>query len=209
MATTPIRALPYPLPTDPPDGSGAVYALASELDKQLPQLAATVPALTAGTLVGARAVVAGIDYRWNGSAWQPWDSDWQSNSLGVQGFAGGYGASNGWVSSGSAWRYRAGRVLYRGQVVVNGGGAVTGQVAVSIPVAARTAPGAKTTGVVFFVDSSDASSSYRLTPFINGGNMLFYTPANYQGRLNLRADANNPVVVAQSDAYQWEVEYDV
>lgn len=91
-------------------------------------------ALVPGTLAGQRASAAGIDYRWNGSTWRPWDSDWSTFNPNVQGFSGS-------IAQAGRYRYTGGKV--RAEIITVLGSSTTqsGSVLATLPVASDSTTG--------------------------------------------------------------------
>lgn len=144
MATTPNLLLRYPAPSDPPDGSGAVGNLAADVEDRFGRAAATVGTLAAGTRYGQRAVVGSVEYRWNGTAWRPWDSDWAATTFTVVGVT---------ISSGAGrWRYYAGRVKFEFGVQTNA--AQTGAISITVPIPLDTSS--------YFTGTSPYQSGYAM-----------------------------------------------
>lgn len=129
MATTTNRAYPYPAPTDAPDGPGAIFTLATEIDARLgtggAESAANLTAInaipTARCFDGKLAYAVDTQYLWrytvpaSGSPfWAIWSTPWVP-------FAGTRGTPaypTGFVTPGfgypPAWRVNGGDVLLSG-----------------------------------------------------------------------------------------------
>lgn len=140
-ATTPNLALRYPTGTDQPDGAGALYNLAQDIEDRFGRTAGAVGTLAAGTRYGQRAVVGGTEYRWKGTSWQPWDSEWQQYTFAIEGLTGTANPSdtNGWTFNYAQYRYSGGKIRCRFEFYLVGPSPTcTGQINVNLPVAMAT-----------------------------------------------------------------------
>lgn len=201
--------------TNSAQGSITLAAAATNL-AALPVAAASSAALgvIAGAFTGQMGYAAGTTYRWNGTVWKPWNSDWAPFFFNVGGVNGSYNASPGWLpnpGTGGSYRYADGLVRYRGSFILNGGTAAsTAQLNVTAPVAAATTVGAQATGTAYATNSSDTNATYYLNIGLGTGG----TPALYflQGGGAKAAAATGSVPFGepwgQSDAVTWDVTYD-
>jgi hypothetical protein len=112
-----------------------------------------------GQYIGQRAYSQqsglAVEYRWNGTAWKPWESDFLAFTPSVDLGSGGNG-----TGSALAARYRGGRVLFQAFYAIGSGGSMGAYLRLSIPGGAAdigTYPVDGNSSVVF----KNASDNYR------------------------------------------------
>lgn len=152
--------------------------------------------------------------RYNGTAWKEWESYWQTIVPTVTGFSGASGANPGWIGT-ARWRWNSGRVLFQGNVYVNGGsGSVTGQIGVTLPNTADIPPGTQAVmiGEARIIDDS-LSLAYRAWARLQNSTTLNFdtlTTATASARTPIEsAGPAKPIAWAQTDSLSWNVIYDV
>jgi hypothetical protein len=137
-----------------------------------------------------------ITYRWSGTRWAGWDSDWMTAGIGTLGLnANTYGTSPGWVSSGSTYRYVSGLIRFRGQISLQTGTTISSQLGILLPVKAETPTGAAAIGKA---TAADASANYANTVVDTGiGATALY----------FATGPNSPFTWTTSDLMTWDVMY--
>lgn len=154
--------------------------------------------LKANTTVGTPSTPAG---------WREWESDWIGIGINMlSGFAGGYSATNGWISSHSMIRFRGGKVGFRGNVIVNGGGAVNAMICLELPYLASSPMGAPYT-VPLGVTRPGNGNQYALLGEINHNSKAFWLGYPQSGGAVQGTSPTGPLVWAQSDTIAWDFEF--
>lgn len=154
------------------------------------------------------ATDTGITWKYTGGGWHCWDSWWMAQTpMTVQGFAGAYGATNGWVTNGNQYRWVAGQIRMRGNIIVNGAGAVNGQIAIALPATAATPYGTPPAAILDVYRQAQGQTTYLLnvTPSGSWGYLGWQNSAGQ----SVAANASAPFVWGQSDTIRYDFLYDV
>lgn len=164
----------------------------------------------AGMRLGDKAlqVDTAVVYRYNGSAWKAWESDWTAYTPTLTGFTVGTGGS---AANVAAYRYVAGRILIRGYAKLGSSGAsVSGTISVSIPVNRTALNHAYQAykGIATMFDDS-ATTNYLAFPAANNASVSAVSLFN-SGTNGLRVGSTNivPFTWAAADAISYDFEYD-
>jgi hypothetical protein len=168
--------------------------------------------LMPGQYVGQRSTAGGVDFRWNGTIWKPWDSDWVNYSPQIGGLSGALNADPGWgFSRQPKWRYVAGRVACRG-VVRMANSQVIGNPGVYVQMPTAIDLQSEPVGNFFAKDAS-STSNLQLAAFWNGTFLAFaYWAATGTGPNSGIAQqnlfGNTPVTWTDGDLWSWDLTYD-
>lgn len=165
--------------------------------------------LMPGQYTGQRGFSGGIDYRWVGASWRPWDSDWiVVTSPVVYGITGAVNATPGWTTS-AEYRYVAGQVRFRGEFGLNPGTTSAYSFNITLPVnAAVVGNRARMIGDVAAKNASASYAEYALRATANA-TQLYISSLGANGALQ-SASGTSPFgeAWAQSDIVAWDVLFD-
>jgi hypothetical protein len=176
-------------------------------DDLIDKAVATASALPmTGNWFGRRIIASDVKatYRWNGTAWKPWESEFVTLTL-AQAIDSGL-ASTG-SSSSFQWRYRASRVLYKGAYSITASGGGWTNPVLLLPVPAVTPAYAQRRYSIGGGDLVHGAANYPLNVFASGSSTTkaaLATAAIPAGALTNSA----PVVTAIGDSISFELEYD-
>lgn len=149
---------------------------------------------------------SGIEYRYNGSGWAAWNSDWITYTPTISGITGT--ATRGTCR----YRYRSGKLALRGSVSLNTGASLptTGQVVVPLPTGLTMSPdpAALIHGTVTGLDAS-TGTSYFLRAASVGNTSIGLLWVNAQdGAAPLNQATASPFVWTVNDVLAWSLEAD-
>lgn len=173
---------------------------------------ATARGAATGAAAGDKGyqVDTGITFRYNGSAWKEWESDWTSYVPTLTNFTIGTG---GVASNTAQWRYFGGRVQVRGVAKLGTSGAsVSGTINITLPVN-RTALNHNWQGfkgnATFYDDNTGVNYIGFVVANTNSvtGVTLLASGASPVG-IRTPASATAPFTWAAADAITYDFEYD-
>ena len=175
------HSLPYPDGSDGPDGAGQVAALALALDTAI-----------------VYRTVSGITSRWNGTVWQPWDSDWASITGGL--VTSGIGVSYTTCQS----RYRGGKLVVRAMATITSVG--SGSIQFTLP----SALDAAYTALLGNGYINKSGTKYRIVPDygVSSTQVVFRYQSDLLGGTTV-ATVSAPVTLAAGDEIEFMIEVDV
>jgi len=217
-AAAPARSHPLAVISVPSAGSptviwAATYCVAA--GGVLPVLTFALLPASAGQ-VGQKAEVFAdstaannMIYRWNGSVWKPWDSDWITYTPTLTGVAIGTGGS---ATNTAAYRFVAGQVKVRGVITLgSSGSSVSGTIVVTLPVTALALrhPYQRYDGAATFYDLS-AVQNYYSAPTANNASVTDINILSFYGTNGLRAGtgASTPFTWAAGDSISYDLTFD-
>lgn len=165
----------------------------------------------AGMVIDSRGyqIDTNITYRYNGSAWKAWESDWISYTPTLTNVAIGTGGSPANVAT---YRYEQGRVRVRGNIVLGTSGmSVAGTVNITLPLTAAaqliTAWGSLTGSATMF--DTSATTNFIAFPAFNAASVTAFTILNSgTNGLRVATSPTSPFTWAASDSFGYDFVYD-
>lgn len=154
-------------------------------------------------------IANGITYKWNGTVWKAWGSDWISYTPTLSGVAIGTGGA---AANTASYRYIDGQVKVRGVITLGTTtSSVSGTMVVTLPVTALALrhPYQQYNGSATFYDTS-AVQNYFAAPTANNASVTDINILSFYGANGLRAGtgASTPFVWAAGDSVSYDFTYD-